>query len=59
MSKKPPWSEVKLRVAWGEVPEFGDELVIVSTGRRYAHQFEFGSSRSSQVKDQTIRDLSR
>ncbi len=35
MAKKPPWSQVKLRVEWGHIPEFGDELVMVSTGRRY------------------------
>ncbi|CAN7327028.1 hypothetical protein LJR084_001898 [Variovorax sp. LjRoot84] len=32
---KPAWSQVKLRVAFGDVPEFGDELRIESTGRRY------------------------
>ncbi len=35
MAKAPPWAEVKLRVAFGDVPEFSDELVISSTGRRY------------------------
>lgn len=30
----PAWARVKLRVAWGDVPEFGDELVL-PTGRRY------------------------
>lgn len=32
---KPAWSQVKLRVSFGEIPEFGDELCVVSTGRRY------------------------
>lgn len=31
---KPAYSQVKLRVLWGEVPEFGDELVT-QRGRRY------------------------
>jgi hypothetical protein len=30
----PPWAQVKLRVAYGEVPPFGAVLVM-STGRRY------------------------
>lgn len=35
MSKSPPWAQVKLRVSFGPIPEAGDELRIVSTGRRY------------------------
>lgn len=31
---KPAWSQVKLRVAFGEIPEFSDELHMAS-GRRY------------------------
>ncbi|MBU0917870.1 MAG: hypothetical protein KKD97_16110 [Gammaproteobacteria bacterium] len=31
---KPDWAEVKLRVAWGEIPEFSDVLELAS-GRRY------------------------
>lgn len=30
----PPWSQVKLRCCWGDVPEVGDELRF-NTGRRY------------------------
>lgn len=30
----PPWSQVKLRVSWGEIPDVGDELRF-RTGRRY------------------------
>jgi len=30
----PPWARVRLYVAWGEVPEVGDELLLKS-GRRY------------------------
>lgn len=44
----------------------GEAVGLISTiagffglSLRDAHQFEFGSSRSSQVKDQTIRDLTR
>lgn len=33
-NKKPPWSTVKQRVVWGDMPEIGDELVFRS-GRRY------------------------
>jgi hypothetical protein len=32
---KPPWAQVKLRVVYGQVPEFSDELRVTSTGRRY------------------------
>lgn len=32
---KPAWSQVKLRVAFGEIPDGGDELFIEATGRRY------------------------
>ena len=31
---KAPWDPVKLRVAWGDVPEPGDVLAL-RTGRRY------------------------
>lgn len=34
MRGNPPWSQVKLRVAFGDVPEVGDELRM-RTGRRY------------------------
>lgn len=30
----PPWAQVKLRVAYGEVPDFGD-ILQMKTGRRY------------------------
>jgi len=35
MGKSPPWAQVKLRVSFGDIPDAGDELVMVSTGRRY------------------------
>lgn len=31
---KPAWAHVKLRVSFGEVPEFSD-ILVMSTGRRY------------------------
>lgn len=34
MTAKPAWTQVKLRVAWGDVPEFTDILQCQS-GRRY------------------------
>jgi hypothetical protein len=34
MTARPAWSQLRLRVAWGDVPEVGDELRM-RTGRRY------------------------
>lgn len=30
----PPWAQVKLRVSFGDVPDFGD-ILQMRTGRRY------------------------
>lgn len=35
MRGKPPWSQVKLRVTHGPIPDVGDELRMFTTGRRY------------------------
>lgn len=31
----PPWSQVRLRVTSGPIPDVGDELRMMTTGRRY------------------------